>query len=228
MESTAGPTSQSFHSDFVAILFRPRQTMRRILDRRPDRSVIPLVLLASLSAFAGDMRLADLGRVPAGIVSPSMVLLIAGVVVGVVFCSLLFFYFLAWIAVPIGHFMEGEGSKRDVRSALAWGLAPSIAALAYRIPALLFIPATLGEGGRRIRIHGETLILGSASLARDGWGLALVFTALELGTMLWLLFVASSTMAEAHGFSRARGLGTLALAVCSPMVVIVAALLAFQ
>jgi len=155
-----------------------------------------------------------------------MVLLIAGVVVGVLLCSLLFFYFLAWIAVPIGHFMEGEGSKRDVRSALAWGLSPYIAALAYRIPALLFLPATLGEGGRRIRVHGETLILGSTGW--DGWGRSLVFLALELGTLLWLLFVASSTMAEAHRFSRARGLGTLVLAVCSPMVVIVAAVLAFR
>jgi len=202
--------------------------MRRILDERADRTVIPLVLLATLSAFAGDLRIADLRGAPEGTFSGPMVLMIASILVIVTLCSVLFFYFLAWIAVPIGRFLEGEGGTRDVRSALAWGLAPFIAALFYRVPAMFLRPGTLSEGRTRVRLGDHTLIFGFDSLAGDGWGLALAFAVLEIGTLLWLLFVISSTLAEAHRFARARGLATLMLALISPLIVIVSALLAFR
>lgn len=225
-KKAAGGATSPF-ADFLSILVRPRRTMRRILEQRRDRAVIPLVLLATLSGFAGDFRLADLRATPVGTFSVPVVLIIVLVILLVTLCAFLFFYFLAWIAVPIGHFLEGEGETRDVRLALAWGLAPLIAALFYRLPAMFLRPGTMGAGRTRVRLGDETLFVG-ASVPGDVWLWALVFAILEIGTLLWLVLVASSALAEAHRFSRARGLATLTLALISPLIVIISAVLAFR
>lgn len=228
IESTGPASTKRLLADFVSILVRPRRTMRVILDQRPDRTVIPLVLLATLSALVGDFRVADLERVPQGTFAAPVVLMIVAAVVVVAMCSLLFFFFLAWIAVPIGRFLDGEGGPREVRSALAWGLTPWIAALIYRFPAMVLRPAASIETPTRVRLGDDTLILGLDGLAGASGGFALAFAVLEIGTLLWLIFVASSTLAEAHRFSRTRGLGTLMLALASPLIVVVSALLAIR
>lgn len=222
------PSANSPLADFAAILVRPRRTMRHILDHQPDRTVIPLVLLATLSALVGDLRIADLQRIPQGTFSTATILLIVAAVVLVALCSVLFFYFLAWIAVPIGRFLDGEGRTREVRSALAWGLAPLIAALIYRVPAMFLGPSASIEPPTRVRLGDDTLLFGFDGLTGADWGSALAFAVLEIGTLLWLMFVASSTLAEAHRFSRTRGLGTLMLGLASPLVVLVSAILAFR
>src|SRR5688572_32945578 len=81
--------------NLASIMIRPRATMRRILDAGRDRMIIPLVLLATLSAILGDIDRSSfeaMSRVP---VHPA--LLIAGIIIGVSALFLLLFYVFTWI-----------------------------------------------------------------------------------------------------------------------------------
>src|SRR5688572_752374 len=65
----------------ASIMIRPRATMRRILDAGRDRMIIPLVLLATVSAILGDVDRSSLEAMRRLPVHPA--LLVAGLLVGV-------------------------------------------------------------------------------------------------------------------------------------------------
>jgi hypothetical protein len=61
-----------------------------------------------------------------------------------------------------------------------------------------------------------------------GCTLAVMVLALELAINLWMVYVASCTLAEAHRFTSARGLATLLIAAALPLVITAAAALALR
>lgn len=204
----------------ASIMIRPRAAIRRILDAGRDRMIIPLVLLAAFSATVGDAdrsSLETLRRVP---VHPA--LLLAGIFVAVALVSLLLFYGFSWIAYGMGRVLEGAATPREVRSAMAWGLAPIIWAILYRLPVAIFWP---GSTGGRVRVNPDQVAINPELLGMGCMG-SVIFTALELTTLVWYCVVVSNTLGEANKFSAGRGFAVLVLTGISPAIIMIAAFLA--
>jgi Yip1-like protein len=213
VEAVTAANEEPWVGRLVRVGIRPRQTMRRILDLGRDRMVVPLVLLAYVSAIFGDLSFAELRQVQTAI-SP---LTLAGLVAGVLICgpliAILIFYGLSWLVARVGRLLDGEGGTREVRSAMAWGLAPFIWALLYRIPASFFMPAS--AEGRALEVS-ELVQRGAAALA---------FGFVELLVLIWYLIVTSATVGEAHGFSTLKGFATLMIVFIIPFILAAAAVL---
>ncbi len=206
--------------NLASIMIRPRETMRRILDAGRDRMVIPLVLLATLSAILGDVdrsSFESLRKLPV-----NMGLLIVGIVVGVSAFFLLLFYVFTWIAYGMGRLLEGAATPREVRSAMAWGLAPVIWSILYRLPAVILSPGSMES---RLRVDGQRMSFNPDLMGMGCLG-SVVFTALELTMLVWYCVVVSKTLGEANRFSAARGFGVLVLTGISPAIIMIAAFLA--
>ncbi|MBV9494807.1 MAG: YIP1 family protein [Acidobacteria bacterium] len=183
--------------NLIAILFRPAETIQRILAQPQDRMVIPLVLLAVCANALRDVALEKLQQT-AG--NPKVLGIVAAVCVGMMMIAVGAFYVLAWIAVLIGRIFDGQGSVRAMRSALAWGLAPVILSLVYRLP-MVFLPQP------------------------SGFFAIAFFALLRAALVLWWVAITSVTIAEAEKFSPWSGLATLVLTALAPAVVMGAALL---
>jgi hypothetical protein len=211
----------TFFRRLARIVIWPRITMREILDGGADRMIVPLVLLACVSSLIGDAK----GNVIAAMGAADLKtwLIVAGVIVAVMILAVLLFYVFAWMAYFAGRFLEGAGEVGAVRSALAWGLAPLVWAIVYRIPAAFFGPGRLAHmqaGSDAWRI--QTGELGG------GCVMAALFGVLELGFLVWWLVVASRTLAEGHRFSAWRGFGTLVIVGVTPIIIVLAAVLALR
>lgn len=210
----------TFFRRLVSIAIHPRTTMREILDSPRGRAVLPLVVLATLSGFiANASHNARTGLKTA----PMPWLIVAGATIAAALVMVLLFYLFAWIAHVAGRFLEGQGTYADVRAALAWGLAPIIFALLYRVPVALFGPS---QNAGLVRI-GEQVKFTPGQLS-GGCLFALLIGVLELGTAVWFAVVASHTLGEAHRFSSWRGFGTLVIVAITPIVIMIAAFLSLR
>ncbi len=201
-------------------MIRPRITMRRILDAGRDRMIIPLVLLATVSAILGDFDRSSLDRLRK--VPVHFGLLAVGICIAVAAVFILLFYVFSWIAYGVSRLLEGTGTPREVRSAMAWGLAPIIWAISYRLAAVLLWS---GPMANRMRVGPGELTFRPEAMGAGCIG-TVIFGALELTMLIWYFVVASNTVAEANRFSAARGFGTLVLTGISPAIIAIAAFLA--
>ena len=218
--SVCAPYPYKKMTAIASIMTRPRPTMRRILDAGRDRMIIPLVLLATLSAILGDVDRSSIGEMRK--LPVHFGLLVMGILVGSAALFLLLFYVFSWIAFAMGRLLEGTATPREVRSAMAWGLVPIIWSILYRLPAVLIWPGTMES---RLRIDSERVAINPDLMGMGCIG-SVIFTALELTMLVWYLVVASNTVAEANRFTTARGFGTLVLTGITPAVIAIAAFLA--
>jgi hypothetical protein len=211
-----------FLRNLATVMIRPRATMRRILEAPRNRDVLVLFTLAVVSGIFGDFDAPTLQQVLGHSRGPAVALLVAGVILGVVVVTVALSWFYAWVPYLIGAFLGGTGNIRGVRAALAWGLAPAIWALLYRVPvAILLAPAAAST----VRMRDGNVAFDPGRLA-DGCGVILILLLIETVVFVWCAVVMSNTVAEAHGFSAWHALGTLVLAAIAPLVVVLAAVLA--
>lgn len=208
-------------ASLAAIMIRPRNTMRRILDAGRDRMILPLVLLVTLSSILGDVNRASLDAMRKAPLPVPFAVMIVAICAGVALIGVLFFYVFSWIAFGVSRLLEGTATAREIRSAMAWGAVPAIWALLYRLPAAVLWPGWES----RMRVGSEQLVI-KPSLMGMGCIGTVIFMALELAMFVWLLVVASNTLGEANRFSTARGFGTLVLTSISPLLIALAAVLA--
>jgi hypothetical protein len=200
----------------LAFAFAPRSTMAR--TEHSHRATAVLVAAAALSSASRDIDPRALDQ----IASPSILALVVVVCLIVIAVAIGIFYLFAWIATVTGHWLEGTGSVPRVRTALAWGFAPLILALVYRIPALIFWPdasAVLGGAAKRRLDIGEVELSLPAADAPP-YQVA-ILALLQLVFLAWYLIVASQTLAEAQGFSPWRGFANLMLAFVLPVVAVI-------
>ncbi|MGZ8853426.1 MAG: YIP1 family protein [Thermoanaerobaculia bacterium] len=203
--------------DVLAVGFRPRTTMRRVLDhgRAP---VLPLVVAATISTMIKDVSVTGLAHV-----LRSQTAVTAAMIAGAIVCGAILlvglFYGLSWMAVYAGRMLEGHATPAQVRAAMAWGLVPMIWLLLVRVPvAFLRAPTELR------RMGGINLTLPSSGTLAG----ALVLVVVNALGALWYVYVASETLGEANQFSGWRGLGTLAMVGVTPFVIALAAILALK
>lgn len=207
-------------TNLAKMMVRPRATVRRILDAGRDRWIIPLVVLTAISGFVADFDGDAIDAMSRQRVVPFPLLLVLMLLVASL-AALLIFYILSWAAYGIGKVMEGTGTPREVRSAIAWGQAPLIWALLYRLPAVIFWPRARSarfEIDEAVRFDPASV--GSSCLTTS------IFIVIEVMVFIWTAAVMSNAVGEAHRFSSWRGLGTLCLVAISPIILVVAAVLA--
>lgn len=207
--------------DLVTVLYKPRATMRRILDSARNRWTAEIVVLAFICASFADPDIRHLREVLPDFSLGSTLAFVAMVLVLIATCWVLLIYALAWLVAYVGKYLGGSATVADVRAALAWGLVPLIWSVTYRVP--------IGLYRSRLRIHSTAPLQVSIDyLQNGGCSLALIVGALQITFDLWVLFVMSSTVAEAERFETWRGLSTVAISAAVPVVIVIAAVLALR
>jgi len=197
--------------------------MARILETpRPAWTIWLLFALATLSGLFGDFDAPTLRDVTKQQQSLNVALIVAGVFVGVLVVVTVLLWLFAWVPFLLGRFLGGTGRIRDVRAAFAWGLAPAIWALLYRVPVAL----SLWSSRNAVVPLRDGKVGFEHQRIADGCGAGLVILLLEVAVFAWCVAVSSHTVAEAHKFSAWHGLGTILLSALTPFVVILAAVLA--
>jgi len=209
----------TFLRRLARIVIRPRTTMREILDTPPDRMILPLVLLGIASGLLRGFNARSFPGLDA-----KTWLIVCAAMLGVIACMVLLFYAFAWLAFFIGRLLDGTGDPAAARSALAWGTAPLIWALLYRLPAAFLAPIA---NPARLAIQGRDIKL-DAGMFGDGCFAAMLFAIIELAVLAWYLVIASQTLAEAHRFEAWRGFATLAIIAATPVLVMIAAFLSLR
>jgi hypothetical protein len=207
--------------DLVTILYKPRETIRRILDGGPNRWTAEIVVLAFICASFGDPDIRHLGKLLPDLSLGPTLAFVALVLLLIATCWVLLVYAFAWAATLVGRVLDGRGAVADVRAALAWGLVPVIWSVVYRIPVWFYLS--------RLEINTRNpMQLSLDLLQQGGCSLALIVLALQFAFDIWILFVASSNVAEALGFETWKDLATIGIVAAVPVVVAVAAAIAFR
>jgi Yip1 domain len=202
----------------ATILIKPRETMRAILDSMPDRMLLPLIVLTTLSSIFGNYDRARFQQ-HGGSMQLGIVLLF---VIGFALVVIGLFYVFSWVAHLIAtRVFQGTGTRKETLSAFAWGFTPVVWALLYRVPAAIFF-----GGMQRSRMSGgDGGLTFDASIVEGGCAAMLFLSLLELAVVIGTLIVQSHTLGEAHRFSSWRGLATFLMTCAAPFVVVLAALL---
>ena len=212
----------------AAIGFAPRQTMRAILDSAEKPAAIAIVIAAMLSFSLRDLDIQGFAEVESALGLPTVLLLAPLVLAVMAFAGIVFYFVVSAAAAVIGRWMlGGSGTHRDVRLAVAWGLAPQVWALLYRLPVLLLWPdaVALLRGGRGKIAVGDLEIKPFFSPDVPLYQV-IVIACLELAFFAWYLTVGSQALGEAQGFSSLRGLANLLLTVVLPFVALLVVIIA--
>ena len=208
-------------ADLITILYRPRETMRRILDSS-NRWVVQVTILA---AVCSDVNNIDASRVrevlPQAMVMPVLAVVALGLVIDALSWVILVFI-LAWIAMGIGRFLGGTAPARDIRAAMAWALVPAIFSPLYRIPSV--IAAHGLHFGPRVNVREGLLNF----LSHGGCSLIVIYLFVQILFELAVVVLASFTVAEAQRFSTQKGFVNVAATLALPVTVILAAVFTFR
>src|SRR5512140_563238 len=119
-------------ADLVTAVYRPRETMRRVLAGS-DRWAPQVVVLAFLCASVGDPDIRRLSTVLPGLGLSAIAVVLLGLVVSAALWLVVWFV-VSWLATMAGRWLGGLAPAADVRAALAWGMVPVIWSVVYRIP----------------------------------------------------------------------------------------------
>jgi hypothetical protein len=206
----------------LTILYRPRETMRRILDNPGSRWTAQIIILASTCASMFDPDTSRLFNksLPDVKLMPIMAIIALSLVVQAL-SWIVFVLFVAVIALPVGRFLGGTARFRDVTTALAWGLVPTIWSPIYRIP--FGIIAT--------RLHVAQTEAPKALLdviARGGCSYFVAYLFFQVLFEIACVIIGSFTLAEAQQFSTQKGFANVLIALVLPFLVAAAAVFTFR
>ena len=197
--------------DLVTVLYRPRETMRRVLDAR-DRWAPQIVVLAFLCASVKDTDSRPLTAVLPGIGWAAVALILLGLVAGALFWLALL-YLLSWITTLAGHRMGGTGTTSDVRAALAWGMVPVIWSV------IVLIPLEFAVRGYRPTPGTDATAAVLDFFAQGGCSLLVISMTFQLLVTAWCVYIASCCVGEAQQFSSGKGFASVAIVFALPVVI---------
>ncbi len=179
---------QSALRSAAAILFRPRQTIRAIIDQDPTRCVILLAWLSGVAGTLGSITVKASDReLPLAFYICLAIYL--GPLIG-------FFHIYSGAALArlTGSWLGGGATFAECRAAMAWGAMPLVCALPLW---------SIGLS-----------VFGMALLRERSFGLSatLAILATQLLLAVWALTLQVACTAEVHRFSMTRALLTAVLA----------------
>jgi hypothetical protein len=207
--------------DLVTVVYRPRETMRRVLDGVGNRWALQVVVLATFCSAFSDTDIRRLRTILPGLslVSAGAILTLGLIVDALCWIGLLYLFALA--ATFVGRRLDGRAEIADVRAALAWGVTPAIWFVLLRIPLTIYAYRLVPQAVVPRKLVFDFIANGGCTFAI----LALTF---EVLLYAWVAWVASSTVGEALRFSSWKGLATIAIVAAAPVVIVIAAGLAFK
>jgi len=207
--------------DLLTILYQPRETMRRVLSMR-DRWSWQIVALAAACASVDDPDFRRLKESLPTLSMASVVLIAIGSVIGVIVAWTVLLFLLAWLAAFAGRVLGGAAPVRDVRTALAWSMVPVVWTILYRIPFAIYRHQIMGDPRAAVR---EVL---ANFLANGGCSLILLIIIVKIATFIWVVWIASASLAEAENFPTSKGAAIVAITFIAPIAIIAAAVFAFR
>jgi hypothetical protein len=210
--------------NLVRIVREPSAAMAELAARPDEKTVIRLLALAALAALLKDISFPALVAAAATTGTWRLAGIMAIAVVVVVLLTFACFYAFSFVVTYVGRLFGGQGTWPVIRTGLAWGLAPLVWAIVYRLPMTLVAQPSVP------RIHSGPAgpFLDVMSGSHTGWALTLILVVLEIVILLWIVLLSSLGVAEAHRISYWNGLATMALAASTPVVITIAAVLALR
>jgi Yip1-like protein len=201
----APPTKLGFRGTLkcaVGMLFRPRKTVRTLLDRN---SPGPYHLLVMLAGIAYGLNEADGGAFREATEPSSIRTLLFvsayGAAIGV--CLL---YTLSWLLALSGRLLGSHATAKQLRIALAWGGIPMVWSLVPKLPALILFPTL---------IFADTI----EGLSSGTSGVLLVSAVGTVISQLWTFISTLMALREAQQFSWGRVVVTvIILVLCSVLL----------
>lgn len=188
--------SEEVLNPWLTMWVKPRNTIRWILENKPNEMVI---ILAMLGGFSQAMDRASSKSLGDGL--PFPLLILAAAVIGAI-SGIISLYLAGAIFKWTGSWIGGKGSFNDVRTAYAWSNVPIIWAL------ILWIP--------EIALFGQELFTSVTPQidANPTLKIALVvFALIESIIGIWAFVIFLKSLGEAHGFSAWKALGTVVLSI---------------
>src|SRR5687768_2839392 len=91
------PARESWLVNLARVLVRPQLTIRRILEQPRDRMVIPLFVLAFVSALFNELSIPAARQAAAEVPSNLVLMIIMGILIGGLVMLLVFFGFTWWV-----------------------------------------------------------------------------------------------------------------------------------
>lgn len=177
---------------WLSIWLRPRRTIRQIVDQDPKRFVIALAV--STGALN---RLMQWTGPAAGSGLPLWLTGATALAIGAL-TGWIGLYLFGWLYRWVGSWMGGRATGAEVRAAIAWVEIPTFVVFAIWILVTLLSPASVGAAAPPAA--------GGAAVTA---ALGILFGVVSLVGWVWSIVLACNTLAEVHGFSAWKGLGTL-------------------
>jgi Yip1-like protein len=209
--------------DLFTILFKPRETMRRILDAR-DRWTIQIVVLACICSETNDIDPRAAGELLPYLKFFSIAALAVLIIVAIAISWVVILFVLSWLATFTGHLLGGTGTARNVRAALSWAMVPVIWSVIYRVPLAIYKNQV---DLRNVHVRDVRDVLLNF-VAHGGCALIVVVLALQIIFFVWSIFIATNTLAEAQRFSTEKGFVNLVITLAFPLLVIAGAIITFR
>lgn len=189
-------SSDAPYQPFATIWLHPRRTVRQIVARDPQYLVIPLACLAGVGRVLDRASMRSMGDD-----APTVAILAIAVVAGPLTGIIGLFIGSALIGFT-GKWLGGKAPGEHIRTALAWGYVPSIAALVLWIPQLVLFGGDMFTT-EMPRLEAQPYLLAPL----------LGIAALEITLGVWGFILVCNTLAEVQRFRSAwRGLLNLILA----------------
>ncbi|MGH7950243.1 MAG: YIP1 family protein [Candidatus Binataceae bacterium] len=175
-------------SPFVSIFFRPRRTIRSIVDINPRMHVVPIALVAGgLAAIPSGLVASASSPVQMSGPSTLVYLTVLGALGGVVGL-----YISGWLLAFTGRQLGGTAAPLLVRASVGWSNVPSIAGSVATIVGLMTgaIAMPIYDPESPLRVSG----------ALSG------MNPLILGFATWSFIISLVCLSEVNGFSVLRAL----------------------
>lgn len=206
----------------VTILYRPRATMRRILQNA-NRWSVQIIVLASVCTTVVDVDTKSVAReLPGMTLAPTLALTVLGIVAQAISWVILA-AIVAAIAAPIGRILlHGTAKFRDVFAAVAWSLVPAIWSVLYRAP-FAMLAYRLHDVPRQ---DAKKFLF--AFVTHGGCSLVVVYLFLQLAFEIACVVLGSFTIGEAQKLSTQKGFVNVIAALVVPVVIAFAAVFSLR
>ena len=185
---------------WLTIWYRPRATIRRIVDTDPRKFVLGIAWLAGALAALNNQVAAATIDLPANVAHFPRLgpigITIAAFIFGVL--SVVGLYGLASLYRWSGHILGGTAAKVEVRAALAWSLVPGIYLTVVTIAATM---------------------LGFYTAPAPDLTSPLNLVQTTIG--IWVFVIALKCLGEVHRFSAWRALGAILLGTLAMFAVVI-------
>ncbi len=174
--------------------FKPRQGMKIVLNSEPSYHYLLLIVLGGIGQAFSNAAAQGLGNLFSTVQIIGLCIFL-GPLSG--YLSVLIG---GWVFKWVGEKLGGSGSIGQIRQAIAWSWVPIVSTLPlWLVKWLLF---------KNEMFTTDTPFIDSHPLLRQLYGF---IGLIDLVLGLWVLVILYNTVAEAHGFTLWRGVGTVIL-----------------